>query len=92
MFLILLCAGTVHAGKVAVDYDREFDFARCKTFAWGDEGTPAGSELNQRRIETAVVAELGAQGLTETDEADLIVVTHIVVDRQAKSGARVAAA
>jgi hypothetical protein len=72
-----------------VDYDRAFDFSRCKTFAWSDEGTPAGNELNQRRIETAVVAELGAQGLTEADEPDLIVVTHIVVDRQAKSRARV---
>jgi hypothetical protein len=82
-----LCAGSALAGKVMVDYDRQFDFARCSTFAWGEGGTPDASELNQRRIEDAVAAELEAQGLTASDEGDLLVRTHVVVERETKAGA-----
>lgn len=73
---LALAADVALAGKVAVDRDRLFDFARCRTFAWGEGGTAARSELTQGRIEAAVRRELRERGLTESGTADLMVVTH----------------
>jgi hypothetical protein len=62
--------------KVTVDFDKSADFSTYKTYAWRP-GTPAKDPLMQKRIQSAVDAELAAKGLTKTDgAADLYVVTH----------------
>jgi hypothetical protein len=78
---LALAAAPVAAGKPHVDFDREYDFAACETFAWGEGGTPA-NDLNQRRIVDAVTRNLRAVGLIESAAApDLHVVTHVNVER-----------
>jgi hypothetical protein len=64
------------AAKPIIDYDHEYDFSKCQSFGWGDWGTLAGSELNQKRIDKAVVQGLNGVGLYESESPDLHVVTH----------------
>ena len=77
--LLLLVLVSWPAMAVSVDYDRENDFSRYKTFAWR-EGSPARSEMNEKRIRDAVNAKLEAAGLVQVEgKADLYVVSHVSV-------------
>ena len=69
---------------VSVDHDAEIDFLTYRTFAW-KEGTPARSDLVQKRIRNAVQRELEAKGLVLADgPADVYVVTHVSVEGQTR--------
>ena len=85
VFVVLaVLAVPVALAKVSVDYDRDVDFAQFKTYAWMD-GTPAGSDLVERRIHEGVEGELGAKGMTKADgEPDVLVVTHVSVEGQTR--------
>ncbi len=75
----LLVAGTVTA-DVNVEFDPEFDFSAYASYAWR-EGTPARREAAEQRIRASVDRELAAAGLRlAEDDADLWVVTHVLVD------------
>jgi hypothetical protein len=50
------------AQEVSVDYDRQADFSRCRTYAWA-AGRPAESTLVDKRIVQAVDEALAAKGL-----------------------------
>jgi len=77
---LMAVASTAGAG-VVVDHDHDADFSGFETFTF-KSGTPASSELNQRRIENAIERELVAKGLRRDDEApDLEVVTHVSVEK-----------
>ncbi|HSP93557.1 MAG TPA: DUF4136 domain-containing protein [Thermoanaerobaculia bacterium] len=67
----------------SVDYDRSLDFSHYRSFAF-QKGTPARSELAQKRIEEVIGAALQAKGLTPAGgrSPDLNVVTHVVVEKQ----------
>ena len=41
LFLLLLAASAAWAQKVDVDWDRDADFSRFKTYAWTDSKHPA---------------------------------------------------
>lgn len=76
---LFLTASTAFALKVSVDYDKEIDFARYKTYAFV-EGTPTPETLTNQRIERAIEAQLAAKGLTKVEtNADLTVVYHCSV-------------
>ena len=78
-FLILLgTAACSSSPTVRVDYDLEHDFSAHRTYAWRT-GTPADSELVQKRIVAGVDAALAARGLehVETGTADLLVRTEV---------------
>jgi hypothetical protein len=78
----LLMTGTAFALKVTVDFDRQSDFSRYKTYAFSP-GTPTPVTLTNQRIEQAIEAELAAKGLTRVaSNPDLSVVYHVAVDKQ----------
>jgi len=63
-----------------VDFNQEKDFSDYKTFSW-KPGSPARSELSQRRIESAIHKELESRGLSQFQgDADLYVVTHVSIE------------
>ena len=77
--LLLICP-LLYAG-VSVEHDREADFSRYTTYAWG-EGTPARRPDAQDLIVAAVDRELAASGLRKVDGgAPLNVLTHALVDK-----------
>ena len=83
-FVLALIAGLFVAGTVTADvkieFDPGFDFSAYSTYAWR-EGTPARREAAEQRIRDSVDRELTAAGLWLAEEdADLWVVTHVLVD------------
>jgi hypothetical protein len=50
--LVLLLANAAWAQKVDVDWDRDADFAKFKTYAWTDSKHPAQGLWAQRVIDT----------------------------------------
>ena len=83
--LLMIMAAPVLAAKIYVDHDKTADFSSYKTYTLG-KGTPAASDLTQKKIEAAVRAQLDAEGLTEAKagQADLVVLIHAVTDKQLK--------
>jgi hypothetical protein len=78
----LLMTGTAFALKVTVDFDRQTDFSKYKTYAFS-EGTPTPVTLTNQRIEQAIEAQLVAKGLTRVaSNPDLSVVYHCAVDKR----------
>src|SRR4030095_3752239 len=78
----LLMTGTAFALKVTVDFDRQTDFSKYKTYAFS-EGTPTPVTLTNQRIEQAIGAQFVAKGLTRVESnPDLSVVYHCAVDKQ----------
>jgi hypothetical protein len=78
----LLTAATAFADKVNVDFDKDSDFSRYKTYAFA-AGTPTPETLMNQRIERAIEAQLAARGLTKVEgNADLTVVYHCSVTQQ----------
>ncbi len=77
-----LMTGTAFAQKVTIDFDRNTDFSKYKTYSFG-EGTPAPETLTNQRIHEAIESQLAAKGLTMVESnPDLIVVYHCAVDKQ----------
>lgn len=78
----MLTAGTALAQKVSVDFDKNTDFSKFKTYAFA-VGTPTPATLTNQRIESAIEAQLSAKGLTRVQSnADLTVVFHCAVTQQ----------
>jgi hypothetical protein len=61
--------------RVAADYDTQVDFSKYKTYAFYKKGIDKVdiSDLDKRRILRALEAELGAKGMTVSDNPDLII-------------------
>ena len=78
----LLVAGTAFARSVNVDFDKDTDFSKYKTYSFA-EGTPTPVSLMNQRIESAIEAQLAAKGLTKVEgDADLTVVYHCAVTQK----------
>ena len=72
----LAAAAPAQAVRATVDHDKDADFTKYKTYTRA-AGTPARNELNQKRIDAALEAQLSAKGLTRVESGgDLTVVTH----------------
>jgi Domain of unknown function (DUF4136) len=81
-FSFMLMTGTALAQKVTIDYDRNADFSKYKTYAFG-QGTPAPETLMNQRIQEAIERQLAEKGLTRVENnPDLIVVYHCAVDKR----------
>ena len=64
------------AASVGVEYDKQLDFSRYRTYAWA-EGAVAPNERMQTQLQGAIERELDAQGLQRVDgTADLYILTH----------------
>jgi Domain of unknown function (DUF4136) len=78
----LLMTGTAFAQKVTIDFDRNADFSKYRTYSFG-QGTPAPETLMNQRIQEAIERQLAEKGLTRVEsDPDLIVVYHCAVDKQ----------
>jgi hypothetical protein len=81
--LLLVLASTANAGTRR-DYDPGFDFSTLKTWAWM-EGTPAPSELAEKRIRNAIESQLAQLGFTQASgEPDFYVATHAALTQQTR--------
>ena len=71
LFLVASCSSI----KVSADYDTKADFSKYKTFAFYKKGIDKVeiSDLDKRRILTAVESEMLAMGFTKSDEPDLLI-------------------
>jgi Domain of unknown function (DUF4136) len=71
---LLLLASGVLGQKVRVDYKKDLDFTRYKTYGW-DRGMPARNPLIDKMIVEAIERELASRGFTKKDgDADVVVV------------------
>ena len=85
---LLITAGESFAQKVDVDFDKDVDFSKYKTYAF-TEGTPTPVTLTNQRIEKAIDAQLAAKGLTRVESnADLTVVFHCSVTERTQFSTR----
>ncbi len=73
MFAVIF--SSCNSVKVATDYDRQVNFNQYETFAFFKPGIDKAeiSDLDKKRILRAIEAELLAQGLTKSDNPDLLV-------------------
>jgi Domain of unknown function (DUF4136) len=75
--LVLLSTMAV-AQSVTYDFDKTADFSKFKTYAWG-RSTGVNDELNDRRIVSAIDAQMAAKGLVKvapSEHPDVFVVYH----------------
>lgn len=71
--LVLVFLAPAFAQKVNTDFDKTFDFAAAKTYAWLP-GHPVANPLMHQRILDAIDSNLSARGLTKADsDPDLYV-------------------
>jgi hypothetical protein len=74
--------------SITTDYDKEIDFSKFKTFGfleWNKESKDIVNDIDRKRLESAVTAELEARGLKRVDGiGDSMIGFHVVV--QTKTG------
>jgi hypothetical protein len=88
--LLLLIGGCSPEIRVYSDYDPDYDLKKYTSFGWiQTENIELGNnplyynELNDKRIKSAVQAQLISKGYTVSkDNPDLVVHYHIIVDDQ----------
>lgn len=75
--LLSIFAITAASAGVTVDYDKNIDFSKYKTYAW-KPGTPALNPLNEDRVHKAISDMMAKKGLQMVDgEADCYVYSHV---------------
>ena len=87
---LMMCAGTAHAQKVKVDWDRATDFTPYKTYMWKIIPTPrTPTPEMEKQIHASVDVQLKAKGLKviETGEPDIYVGYSITLAEPKKQGA-----
>jgi hypothetical protein len=83
MFVILFVFGLVTAPalaqKITIDYAKEFDFDKVKSFAYKPTNdTNSQDPLMDGRIKNAIISQMKEGGLTQVEaDADLYVTYHI---------------
>lgn len=76
--LILLSTAAVLAQSVQTDYDRTFNLSKLRTYSFVDQQRGprdplAASPINDRRIHDTLNAQLQANGLSESTQADFLI-------------------
>jgi len=82
--LIVLVPPALQAQTVKIDFDKQADFSKYRTFAWSESQEPAPNAANHVRITRAVEAELLAHGLVKAESGppDLKVRYHGKVEQK----------
>jgi hypothetical protein len=77
VFVVLALSGaTAGAAEIKVNYDRQVDFTRYKTWRWR-KGTPAANPVADKQLRDAIESRLAARGLSRVESrGDLEVVYH----------------
>lgn len=74
--ILLLLAVTGCTSKVYIDYDKQADFTKYRTYAWA-QGTPAKNQLMDRRIVSAIDEQLSGKGFQKDNtNPDMFVSYH----------------
>lgn len=83
LFILMLLSACTSSLKVTTDYDKNANFSQYKTFALVapiDDKHRSISQLNQQRINSAVVGEMARKGFTQAgDNADLMVSLAVII-------------
>lgn len=92
LILILAAFSTsLLAQKVTVDFDKDADFSKYKTYTflgWQDDINKIANEFDQQRIQEAFVAELEKRNLKKVESgADMTLSLYIVVDQKTSTTA-----
>ncbi|UCF67816.1 MAG: DUF4136 domain-containing protein [Acidobacteriota bacterium] len=76
ILVVLLMALPCVAQSVSVDYDKDTDFSRYRSYAW-KEGTPVPNPLSHQRIVNAIEYHLAMKGFEQVDQdPDMYVSYH----------------
>ncbi|MHA7099066.1 DUF4136 domain-containing protein [Roseivirga pacifica] len=82
--MLMLMIGLTGFAQVKSDYSKEADFSKIKTYSfagWQKESGDVINEIDQKRIQNAIAAELEKRGLEyKEDNADAVVTLFAVVD------------
>ncbi len=80
LFFVLVLTGCT--SKVYIDYDKQADFTKYRTYAWG-EGTSAQNPLMDRRIVSAIDEQLAGKGFQKSDVTpDMFVSYHVATTKE----------
>jgi hypothetical protein len=87
VLVLLTLALTATAQSIQTDFDRSFNLASLKTFAFSPQNRKASdplanSPLNDRRIHDALDSQLKANGLINTNEHPDFVISYFVTTRK----------
>ncbi len=91
LFIALLALLTFGIGcgnsvTITTDYDKEADFTQYKTFGflqWNAESSALVNDLDRRRLENAVAAQLEKRGMKRIDGmGDTMIGFHVVVEEK----------
>jgi len=81
IFLILIAANVAQAQKIKVEFDKNVDFAKFKTYAWDPTPQASAKPVLVLAIKGAVNDDLGKRGLTQVAEnPDLYIAMYGAVD------------
>src|SRR3954452_25365073 len=80
----LLLPAQAFAQKVNVDFDPAAQFAKYKTYSCA-KGTPSPNPLGEDRIHAAVEERMAAKGFTKSDNPDVMIATHVVLNKEKES-------
>jgi hypothetical protein len=79
--LLLLSASVAQAQKIKVEFDKNVDFTKFKTYAWDPTPQATGKPVLVAAIKGAVNEELGKRGLKQVAEnPDLYIAMYGAVD------------
>jgi len=81
-FASMAWIATANAAETKVDYDRNADFTRYKTWSWR-KGTPAPNPVADKRLREAIESRLTARGLSRVEKGgDLQVAYYAAAEDQ----------
>ena len=79
---LLACSAIVGAQRTSFDFDSTTDFSKFRTYAW-TQGTPAGEHFLDKRIVSAIDAQLASKGLSKSEtNPDVYVLYHLALGVQ----------
>lgn len=89
MIALVALAGCSPEIRVYSDYDPDYDLTKYSTFNWMQKSNIESgnnplyyNELNDKRIKSAVLQQLLSKGYVLSEEPDLVLHYHIIVDDQ----------
>ena len=81
MLLFLLVCTSAYAQKIKVEFDKNIDFAKFKTYAWDPTPQASAKPVLVAAIKAAIDEELGKDGLKQVAEnPDLYIAIYGAVD------------
>ena len=84
--LLVIGAGCGSSITITTDYDKEVDFNNYKSFGflkWNNESAALVNDIDRRRLENAVAAQLEKRGMKRVDGmGDTMIGFHIVVEQK----------